>query len=197
MNTSLNFFPDIHKLTLAEFNSIPHAEAARQVKFFDILFNEVICKQLLPKAIGPFSSMFAFAWEPDQHRAAYAEIQIQLKSGFFDARHTAHDINQNADMFDPLYTVDCSAFAKRLSSSTHVQLFCRYGLLAEVFSRRCEEVEFSFVPKSETTLALPSWARFHLTTTFGHYSTVPDILAALISDGLDLTALQPFFELPG
>lgn len=48
------------------------------------------------------------------------------------------------------------------------------------------------MPKSETTLAHPSWATFRLTTTFKRFTNVPDILAAMLADGLDLTSLQPF-----
>lgn len=193
--TPLNFISDIRKLTLAEFSLLSHAEAARQVKFFDVLFKKVICKQLLPKAIGPISSLFTFAWEPDQYRTARAEIRIKLKPSMFDPRHGQGDVANPVDeLIEPLYTVNCMPFAKQLNSSMHVQLFCRYGLLAEIFSKKYEEVEFSFVPKADTTLALPSWVSFRLTTTFEHHTNVPDILAAMLADGLDLTSLRPFLE---
>ena len=172
-----------------------HVEAARQVKFFDVLFKKVICRQMLPKALGPVSHMFTFAWEPDQYKTACAEIRIKLKQGMFDPRRGRGDIaNPTEVQIEPLYTVNCVPFVKTLNSSMHVKLFCRYGLLAEIFSRQYEEVEFGFVPKSETTLAIPSWANFRLTTTFERHDTVPDILAAMLADGLDLTSLKPFLE---
>lgn len=131
----LNFLPDIRTLTAGptaiHFDQLSQAEAARQAKFFDVLFKKVICQQLLPKALGPVSRLFTFAWKPDPQQAAYAEIQIKMKPGAFNARWISHDDAEEADMLlEPLYSVDCRLFTARMRSPVHVKLFACYGLLA-------------------------------------------------------------------
>lgn len=130
----LNFLPDIQRLTAGptaiHFDQLSQAEVARQVKFFDVLFKKVICQQLLPKALGPVSRLFTFAWKPDPQRAAYAEIQIKMKPGAFDPRGRRSAAEEADMLLEPLYSVDCRLFTARMRSLVHVKLFARYGLLA-------------------------------------------------------------------
>lgn len=167
------------------------AEAKSQADFFHALLANVICQQLLPSATYNLFT-FSLRFSPSaQNISSYSIIGIQATAtpppyhachkSFRDFLH--HELPQST-----LTALHCQ-------QPDYERLLAYVIILADLFSGR-KDISATNVTTHgfpfTSSLCQTTEADINITLKLKPYTAVPDLLADLASDGLDLTSLQPY-----
>ena len=166
--------------------SLSIAEATAQAAFFQALLQDVICRQLLPRvtfSLFDFKLRFHSYLGHDTHRRMSAEIHASNRLPPFSS--------SNSQAF---ILVNVPGIA---DGSKRQELIAYIMLLRRLFDGSENTISNHMPDGLPATSPLSNTLRAYVSVSVKpkRFESIPDLLADLAADGLDLTSLQPFIKL--
>lgn len=193
--------------SLSDIARRPPAQAQHQVDFLDTLLDKVVCQQLLPQAVAPALKPYGISLSfksrisiPKPPYAAFHGLNLSYASAEIIPTISHSSISsslvvtpgskiahvQNEISLDRLFS--------QLKSDVHVRLLFLLKLLKHVFSAEAYAIAIESSSAHHTPLVNLSKIVLRFDIAVFSATSIPDILARLISDGLDLSSLNPFLQ---
>lgn len=180
--------------------------ANRQLQFFDTLLADVVCQQALPSAFSAFPVPLRFkpTFHADYDCANMFRMTLGIQYAFKDDLQKLEPIFNlklapNVPDSQTLTDVTTAVTNTGLLDTTRAHLALHNSLLFNLFGRPkfADDDSTCSISVSLQPPIQPSYTQAHLDLDFEAHlqqtcDTITDVLALLLADSYDLTALQPF-----
>ena len=182
----LNFPSLTRQIPSAYAISLSIAEATTQAAFFQALLQDVICRQLLPSVtFGLFDFKLQF------HSYLGCDTRPCMSAAIHASSPLPPFSSSNSQAFI-LVNVPGTADGSKCQ-----ELIAYIMLLQRLFDGSENTISNHMMPDGlPATSPLSNTLRAYVSVSvkLKHFESIPDLLADLAADGLDLTSLQPFLK---